>query len=184
MLRRGAMAATGMILAVCAVACQSSATVPQRTPEAVLDHYLSTQAEHQDFSGTILVAQNGKVLLTKGYGWADERKRIANQPSTAFGIGSITKQFTAMAILLLQERGKLRVRDPLCLYISGCHKTWMAITLQNLLTHTSGIPDYGASLSRSQRSPSESLLEYLERQPLDFPPGSQFGYSNSGYAIL
>ena len=89
-----------------------------------------------------------------------------------------------MAILLLQERGKLRVRDPVCLYISGCGKTWMAITLQNLLTHTSGIPDYGGSLSRSQRSPSESLLQYLERQPLDFRPGSQFRHSSSGYAIL
>lgn len=149
-----------------------------------IDHYIAHEVQLQSFNGTVLLAQNGKVLLDKPYGWADEEQHLLNKPTTRFGIGSITKQFTAMAILLLQERHKLQVQDPVCSYIGGCPATWNPISIQNLLTHTSGIPDYGRSLSQEPRLPSEQLLHYLERQPLDFTPGSQFSYSNSGYAVL
>jgi CubicO group peptidase (beta-lactamase class C family) len=149
-----------------------------------IDHYIANEVRLQSFSGTVLLAQNGKVLLDKAYGWADEEQQLTNKPTTRFGIGSITKQFTAMAILLLQERHKLRVQDPVCMYISGCPASWKPITIDELLTHTSGIPDYLRSLSEKAKPPSESLLHYIERQPLDFAPGSNFSYSNSGYAVL
>jgi CubicO group peptidase (beta-lactamase class C family) len=149
-----------------------------------IDHYISTEARLQTFSGTVLIAQNGKVLLDKAYGWADEGQRHPDMLSTRFEIGSVTKQFTAMAILLLQQRGKLHVQDPVCLFIKGCPPTWTSITIQHLLTHTSGIPDYSNALALQPRPSSVPLLDYLEQQPLDFPPGSQFRYSPSGYAVL
>lgn len=176
--------AASILVGISLSSCQSSA--PASTPSAVtdIDHYIANEVRLQSFSGTVLLAQNGKVLLDKSYGWADEEQQLTNKPTTRFGIGSITKQFTAMAILLLQEGGKLHVQDPVCLYISDCPTTWRSISIQNLLTHTAGIPDYGRSLSQEPRPASETLLHYIERQPLDFAPGSEFIYSNSGYAVL
>ncbi len=165
-------------------ACQGSPAAPITNHATAVDHYLAAQSKQQEFSGTVLIAQHGKTLLAKGYGWADEESGLSNRLTTRFGIGSITKQFTAMAVLLLQDQRKLRVEDPVCGYISGCTAAWRSITLQNLLTHTSGIPDYARSLALDKPLPLESLIAFIERQPLDFPPGSQFSYSNSGYAIL
>jgi hypothetical protein len=82
------------------------------------------------------------MLFEKGYDLADKDANIPNTPQTRFRIGSITKQFTAMAILILQDRGKLHVQDPICLYVPDCPQDWQPITIENLLTHTSGIPDY------------------------------------------
>lgn len=185
MLRRVLLAWTSAALVLCVSSCQgSTATNPGAKHATVVDHYIAAQAKEQQFSGTVLIAQHGTILLAKGYGWADQEQRLPNQPTTRFGIGSITKQFTAMAVLLLQERGKLHVEDHVCLYISDCPATWKPITLKNLLTHTSGIPDYARSLAEHPLPPSESLLQYIERQPLDFLPGSKFSYSNSGFALL
>jgi CubicO group peptidase (beta-lactamase class C family) len=183
--RRCSLALMATTLLLCVVSCQASTSPPASNHATVVDRYLAAQAKDQHFSGTVLIAQAGKILLAKAYGWADEEQRLPNRLTTRFGIGSISKQFTAMAILLLQQRGKLHVDDPVCHYISGCPAAWYSITIKNLLTHTSGIPDYyAASLSAQPRLTSASLLAYLEQQQLDFPPGSQFRYSNSGYAIL
>ena len=149
-----------------------------------IDHFLSTQAQQQRFSGTVLVAQNGKVLLDKGYGWADQDQHLSNKPGTRFRIGSVTKQFTAMAILLLQEMGKLRVQDVVCQYISDCPAAWKTITIHHLLTHTSGIPEYVTSFPLQQPATPPQLIAAIETKPLDFAPDSRFSYSNSGYAIL
>jgi CubicO group peptidase (beta-lactamase class C family) len=184
MLRRGALAWTCATIVVSAAACQTSSPAPVTNGAAAVDHYLAAQFNKQQFSGTVLIAEHGKVLLAKSYGWADEESRLPNRLTTQFGIGSITKQFIAMAILLLQDQGKLRVGDPICHYINGCPAAWNSITLRNLLTHTSGIPDYATSVAADKPLASESLLAFIERQPLDFPPGAQFRYSNSGYAIL
>jgi CubicO group peptidase (beta-lactamase class C family) len=158
----------------------TSKPAPKAGPINSIDHFISSAAQHQVFSGSVLIAQNGKILLDKGYGWADQGKRLPNQPSTRFRIGSVTKQFTAMAILLLQEQGKLRVQDPICEYISGCPASWKTITIQHLLTHTSGIPDFPL---QQPTSPAQ-LIAAFEGKPLDFAPGAKWSYSNSGYAIL
>src|ERR1051326_5187392 len=91
--------------------------------------YLSQLAVANTFRGSVLIARNGVVLLSKGYGPADEARKLPDTPQTRFRIGSITKQFTAMAILILQERGKLHVQDHLCLYIEDCPQDWQPITL-------------------------------------------------------
>jgi CubicO group peptidase (beta-lactamase class C family) len=153
-------------------------------PINAIDHFISSAAQRQAFSGTVLIAQNGKILLDKGYGWADQGQRLPNKPSTRFRIGSVTKQFTAMAILLLQEQGKLHVEDPICLYISSCPATWTAITIQHLLTHTSGIADYATTFPLQQPASPAQLIAAFESKPLDFAPGAKWSYSNSGYAIL
>src|SRR5260370_36956344 len=109
---------------------------------------------------------------------------MPNQPGTRFRIGSVTKQFTAMAILLLQEQGKLHVQDPICEYISRCPATWNTITIQHLLTHTSGIPDYATTFPLQQPASPAQLIAAFETRPLDFSPEAKWSYSNSGYAIL
>ncbi len=191
--RRGRRALGVMAVAVVAIAAAGFVYVyptltakpaPKAGPINASDHFISSAAQHQVFSGTVLIAQNGKILLDKGYGWADQGKRLPNQPSTRFRIASVTKQFTAMAILLLQEQGKLHVQDPICDYISGCPAAWNAITIQHVLTHTSGIPDYVTTFPLQQPTSPSQLIAAFESKPLDFVPGAKFGYSNSGYVIL
>ena len=153
-----------------------------------VDNYLSQLASMGAITGSVLLARGNTVLLSKGYGLADEENNIPNTPQTRFRIGSNTKQFTAMAILILQERGKLHVQDHLCLYITDCPQDWQTITLQQLLTHTSGIPDYINSpefppLIGTPATP-EQLIDRFKNEPLLFPPGTRWSYSNSGYTLL
>jgi CubicO group peptidase (beta-lactamase class C family) len=114
--------------------------------------------------------------------------QLPNTPTTKFHIASITKAFTAMAILILQERGKLHVQDRICLYVSACPFPWRPITIQQLLTHTSGMT---SDLSPSDLIPllgvpssAERNLLTLEKKGVDFPPGTQYSYSNVGYMVL
>ncbi len=104
------------------------------------DIYLSKLAKARLFSGSVLIARNGKVLVRKGYGEADREKHVVNTAQTKFRIGSLTKQFTAMAILSLQAQGKLDVHDRICTYLSEFPATWQKITLHHLLLPR--LPDY------------------------------------------
>jgi CubicO group peptidase (beta-lactamase class C family) len=140
------------------------------------------------FTGTVLVALDDKILISKGYGLADIAGKISNTPDTKFRLGSVTKQFTAASILLLQERGKLRVEDPVKKYLPDAPAAWDGITIFHLLTHTSGIPNFTSFPDyRSTESIAvtpEQLVARFRDKPLDFPPGSAFSYSNSGYVLL
>jgi len=140
------------------------------------------------FSGAILVAKDGKVVESAGYERANVEWDIPNKPDTKFRIGSITKQFTAMAVMILQERGKLRSPDLICKYVPECPAAWKSITIQHLLTHTSGIPDYVdfPDFSQTQALPAtpQELISRFREKPLRFTPGEKFEYSNSGYVVL
>jgi CubicO group peptidase (beta-lactamase class C family) len=110
------------------------------------------------------------------------------RPKTKFRLGSITKQFTAVSILLLQERGKLNVSDPVKKYMPEAPATWDKVTNFNLLTDTSGIPNFMsfptyASVEPLSETPKQ-LVGLFEGQPLDFEPGRDWSYSNSGYVLL
>jgi len=150
--------------------------------------YMDALASEGKFTGAVLVAKGDTVLLSKGYGWADAELRVANTPQTKFRIGSNSKQFTAMAILLLEQQGRLHVSDLLCSFIEACPTDWEAITLKHLLTHTSGVPDYtnfedfpqliGTAVSVTD------LIARFKQLPLDIAPGSRWLYSNSGYVLL
>ena len=139
--------------------------------------------------GSVLLAKNGKVILAKGYGLANIELDVPNTPSTIFRLGSITKQFTAAAILQLQEKGKLKVSDLISKYIPGTPTSWNSITIHQLLTHTSGIPSYTdeAGYQAHMREQSGAPLDFINRfryRPLEFTPGESFHYDNSGYFML
>lgn len=136
-------------------------------------------ADIQMFMGSVLVAQHGKALFSKSYGSADLEWNIPNSSTTRFNIASMTKQFTAGAILLLEDRGKLRTDDPVTKYFPDAPPPWDKITIYNLLTHTSGISDDAAKYSPGT---PDSLV--LLNKPLNFQPGEKWSYVNTGYLIL
>jgi CubicO group peptidase (beta-lactamase class C family) len=153
-----------------------------------VDDYMKAQMKENRFSGSVLIVQSGNVLLTKGYGMADVELNVLNTPSTKFRLGSVTQQFTAMAILKLREEGRLDVQDLVCKYIQECPNDWQEIKIVNLLTHTSGIsnftdfPDYEKTMMLPTTVPE--LLARFKSKPLEFKPGEKVKYSNSGYEVL
>jgi CubicO group peptidase (beta-lactamase class C family) len=124
----------------------------------------------------------------EGYGFANLEWNIPNSPTTKFRLGSLTKQFTAASILLLEERGKLKVDDPVKKYMPDTPPAWDKVTIYNLLTHTSGIPSFTgfpdyASTEATPTTP-EKLVARFRDKPLEFQPGEKWNYSNSGYVLL
>jgi len=144
-------------------------------------------ADHQ-FMGTALVAHDGHVLLNKGYGFANLEWNVPNTPNTKFRLGSVTKQFTAAGILLLEERGKLSVKDPVKKYMPDAPAAWDKVTIYHVLTHTSGIPSFTSfpdyqKLEPFAATPAELVARFRDK-PLEFEPGEKWNYSNSGYVLL
>jgi CubicO group peptidase (beta-lactamase class C family) len=142
----------------------------------------------KQFMGSVLVARNDQVLFDKGYGYANLEWQVPNSPEAKFRLGSITKQFTAACILLLEERGKLRTDDPVKKYMPDAPAAWDKVTIYNLLTHTSGIPSFTdfPDYRSSEATPTtpEKLVARFRDKPLDFQPGENWSYSNSGYVLL
>lgn len=154
-----------------------------------VEQFMSASVSHDYFSGTILIAKDGKILLTKAYGKANIEHNVSNDVNTVFLIGSLTKQFTSMAIMQLVEKGKLKVNDPISIHLDKCPKIWEPITIKQLLTHTSGIfntsrlPDWDEKHSKMAYTPKE-LLNLIKDKPLQFIPGQKHKYSNTNYHIL
>ena len=139
-------------------------------------------------SGYITVARDGQVILARSYGRANRDKDRNAGVDTRFRIGSLTKQFTAAAIVQLAEKGLLHFEDPIRMHLRDYPQTGDAITVHHLLTHTSGIPEYEGdeSLMKEPGRPhsrAEVLAAFKDR-PLDFKPGERFSYSNSNYVLL
>ena len=149
---------------------------------------IQSHVDSKQFMGSVLVAQDGNVLLDKGYGSANLEWDIPDSPQTKFRLGSLTKQFTAAAILLLEERGKLRTDDLVAKYLPDAPAAWATITIANLLTHTSGIPNFTSfpDYSTTEATPTtpEQLVARFRDKPLNFQPGEKWEYSNSGYVLL
>ena len=135
----------------------------------------------------MLIAKGDKILLRKGYGNANFELNVANTPETVFRIGSITKSFTALSILQLEEKGLLKVSDPVAKYVPELPAAWSAITIHQLLCHKSGIPDFVNGKAYNDFSDSRhvenALKEYADK-PLLSKPGDVLRYSNSGYILL
>ena len=166
----------------------TTGSVVADTLAANIDQYMKSLP---GWNGTILVARKGEVLISQGYGSANRENDVPNTSLTKFAIGSMTKAFTAMAIMILQERGQLAVQDPICKYISDCPAGWKPITLHHLLTHTSGIQSYTESnlpiqtnITTCQEFELEEALAIAKALPQDFVPGTQYSYSNTGYYLL
>jgi CubicO group peptidase (beta-lactamase class C family) len=169
-------------------ACLAQGNKPQDPLNVARMEQIVQSFVPKQFMGTVLVAQDGKILLDQGYGFANLEWQVPNTPTTKFRLGSITKQFTAASILLLEERGKLKVEDPVKKYMPDAPAAWDKITIFHLLTHTSGIPnftsfpDYGSR--EAEPMTPQKLVEWFRDKPLDFEPGEKWKYSNSGYALL
>src|SRR6476646_1583827 len=176
-----------IILAVVLTAsCLAQDKVPNASV-ARMEQIIQANVPKQ-FMGTVLVAQDGKVVLDKGYGFANLEWDIPNTPTTKFRLGSLTKQFTAASILLLEERGKLKIDSPVKQYLTDAPAAWDKVTIFHVLTHTSGIPSFTSFPEfRSKEAHAmtpQQLVDWFRDKPLEFEPGTKWNYSNSGYVLL
>ncbi|MBK5291364.1 MAG: serine hydrolase [Acidobacteriia bacterium] len=176
-----------LVLLLAAALCPAQDIAPKPIANKV-DEYMQARVRLHKFMGSVLVARDGKVLVSKGYGSANLELDVPNTPQTKFRLGSITKQFVALATLQLEERGKLKVSDPVCQYLENCPEAWKPVTIHHLLSHTSGIwnftssPDYSKQWMLPSR-PAKTMEKFRDK-PLEFEPGSKWSYSNSGYILL
>ncbi|HKW45201.1 MAG TPA: serine hydrolase domain-containing protein [Candidatus Eremiobacteraceae bacterium] len=151
---------------------------------ARVDEIVRETMIHQHLPGlSLAIARRGTVLYARGYGYRDLAHRIPADAKTVYNIASNTKQFTATAIMLLQQDGKLRLHDRLSRYLPE-FRHGAQIGLVQLLTHTSGIPDYADLPNLPHRATAKEFVDLVRNAPLDFPPGSTFEYSNTNFVIL
>ena len=148
---------------------------------ATIDKYLSTLTD-SGFSGTVLLAREGQVLLHKGYGAADVTRRKPVTTESVFDIGSVTKQFTSAAIMKLEMAGKLNTSDAISEHLPDVPADKSGITLHHLLTHTAGLPAYSGG--DYDVSPRDETVRRILSEPLKSAPGEAFSYSNPGYSLL
>lgn len=137
---------------------------------------------------SVIVVKDGKTIFRKSYGMADMEKQIRNDSAAQFRLGSVTKQFTSTAILMLAEEGKLAISDDIRKYLPGFPDKGKLITIEHLLTHTSGIANY-TSLPAVRQSLTldrtvDAVIDTFKQEPLGFDPGTKYAYSNSGYILL
>jgi CubicO group peptidase (beta-lactamase class C family) len=151
-----------------------------------VDDFVRATMEELKIPGlSIAIVRDGEPVRAQGYGLANVELEVSVTPDTIFQTGSVGKQFTAAGILLLAEDGKLKLDDPLALHFPSAPAAWHRITIRHLLTHTSGLKDYGEEEIDFRRDYTEKeLLEIDWKVPLEFEPGSQWSYSNTGYMIL
>ena len=143
------------------------------------DIFLKALVDMGLFSGAVLVARDQEILFSKGYGLADREQETPNTPQTQFRLVGIGVQFTAMAILILQDQGKLEVQDPICTYLSGCPAAWEPITIHHLLVHSSGLPGYIGLMDPGRLAtplPPEDLISLISDSPLEYQPGEKIDF--------
>lgn len=152
--------------------------------DAALSPYYKSDAP----GATVIVVKDGKTVFRKAYGMADLAAKRPLTPDTALRIGSITKQFTSTAILMLADEGKLALNDPITKFLPDYPTHGRTITIEHLLTHTSGIPSYTSKPSYMQDMARDmtvsQLIDSFKDDPLDFEPGTRYSYDNSGYVLL
>ena len=179
------------MLLVAPVSAQPAASRRRRRAQEItrkVDEYMNAAVRINRFSGAVLLARDGQPIVSRGYGMANLEHGVPNTPQTVFRVGSVTKQFTGMAVVLLQERGKLSVNDPICKYLTDCPQAWQPITIKNLLTHTAGIPNYTEFPDFMKTAAADTtaaeLTSRFRDKPLQFALGEKYAYSNSGYYLL
>ena len=148
-----------------------------------LNVFMDEKARSEHFNGVVLVAKDGKPVFEKGYGFADKEAGIPNQIDTEFRIASLTKSFTAVSILQLEQQGKLITTDPISKYIPD-FPDGDKITIHYLLTHSSGVKDHAELTDTTKPITLPDLIDLMKKQTLLFDPGTEYKYSNTGYMIL
>ena len=188
--RRRMIACLSLILALSAMLAGCATAIaagPGPVIDKEMDAFLQAHLATGQFMGAVLVARGDEVLHRAGYGMANLELDVPMTPESVLRIASVTKQFTAAAILQLQDQGLLDVHDPVSRYLPD-YPHGDEITLHQLLNHSSGTPDFETLLESGpgfrQAISLEAMMATFSDLPLDFPPGSQYSYSNSGYVVL
>ena len=180
-------------LLMCAVAfsvSRASAQVARPTSDAlaVMDQAIRAEMANNNIPGVIIgVASRGRLLHVQSYGLANVELRVPVSDSTVFEIGSISKQFVTAAVMLLVEDGRLDLDDAIHDYLADLPSEWLGVTVRQLLTHTSGIPDYEEIQTYEAyrfRFTPEQIIREAHSRPMDFEPGTGWYYSNTGYFLL
>lgn len=152
------------------------------------DSLLSTHFKSNEPGAAIIVTRDGETLFRNAYGMADMERGVPLQPDAIFRLGSLTKQFTATAIMMLSDQGRLSVKDEITKFLTDYPTQGKTITIENLLTHTSGVKNYTAMATFKEIMATdmtvEQMIDFFRCEPLEFEPGSRFAYSNSGYFLL
>ena len=152
-----------------------------------VDRYIQSQMKEHRIPGVALkIVREGKVIKTAAYGRANVELNVPTRPETVFEIGSVTKQFTAVGVLMLAQEGKLSVDDRISKHLKDTPAAWTQVTIRHLLTHTSGIKSYtgldGFQLWRHLTQ--AQFIEKIGKEPMEFTPGSSWKYCNTGYNLL
>jgi CubicO group peptidase (beta-lactamase class C family) len=162
----------------------ASLAVHAQSPDPV-DTYVNAEMQKRKIPGlALLVIRDGKVVKAQGYGLSNVELEVPVKPETIFQSGSMGKQFTATAVMMLVEEGKLSLDDRLTKFFPDGPSAWKNVTIRHLLSHTGGFTDYPEKFDFRRDYTEEELLKIVEALPLAFPPGSQWAYSNLGYLTL
>jgi CubicO group peptidase (beta-lactamase class C family) len=163
--------------------CVSGAAAQTPAVPDTVDRFIRAELERQRIPGiSVAILRGDSVLLARGYGFANLEHRVPATDSTVYAVGSLSKQFTAAAIVRLSQQGRLGLDDPITRYLPEGSAVWSGVTIRHLLTHTSGVPQ-DTTLDWS-RDYSESELVHSAARPLEFEPGALESYSSTGYALL
>ncbi len=163
-------------------AMDPNAVVKGRLGGAIDMHML--QKVKDGFSGVVLVAKDGEKIIHKGYGWAVRDRKLPVITKTVFDIGSISKPFTATAVMKLEQQGKLKVTDSLTQFFDNVPEDKKAITIHHLLTHSAGLGEYHDTKGDFEEMTREEAVQHIFNQKLKFEPGTDYAYSNSGFTLL
>jgi CubicO group peptidase (beta-lactamase class C family) len=173
--------------ALCLTFCFAVSIASPQNPatSAAVTDYLRAEMQRQRIPGlSLLVVKSGKVVRAEGFGLANVELQVPVKPETIFQSGSVGKQFTATAVMMLVEEGKIGLDDPLTKYFSGAPASWKEVTVRELLSHTAGLGDYPKDFNFRKDWTEYEELKLIESIPLAYPPGTNWAYSNFGYVTL
>jgi CubicO group peptidase (beta-lactamase class C family) len=168
-----------LLLAICSTDAESPGT------KAAVAEYVRAEMQRQHIPGlSLLVIQDSKIVLAEGFGLSNVELQVPAKAETVFQSGSVGKQFTATAVMMLVEKGKIGLEDPLSRYFADAPISWKEVTVRELLSHTAGFGDYPKDFNFRKDWTEDELLKIVEAIPLAYVPGTKWEYSNLGYLTL
>jgi CubicO group peptidase (beta-lactamase class C family) len=175
-----------LVLQICLLSFATAAADAQRVPtNAAVTDYVKAEMQHQHVPGlSLLIVKQGKIIRAEGFGLANVELQVPVKPETVFQSGSVGKQFTATAIMMLVEEGKISLDDSLMKFFPDAPSSWKDVTVRNLLSHTAGFGDYPKNFDFRKDWSEDEELKLIESIPLAYVPGTNWEYSNFGYVTL
>jgi CubicO group peptidase (beta-lactamase class C family) len=176
----GSIRSAAVVIAMCCVFSTAQTAI-----SGSVDEYIRSEMQRQHIPGlALLVARDGEIIQAQGYGLSNVELQVPVKPQTVFQSGSMGKQFTATAVMMLVEEGKIALDDPIGKYFKNAPPSWSEVTIRELLSHTAGFTDYPDKFDFRRDYTEAQLLKIVEGIPLAFPPGTKWSYSNLGYLTL